>query len=180
MRWAVVFSLLLLAISAVPVFAESTPEGAEGEASAPVELPDGEDIREASEAEEREEAERQRWLQSPEATQERKESRLAFVGIGAEEAGELLPTLFAEQFAALNADPARFLSGAQLIRPLGEDETAATVSDDGYTTLMEAGIPVRAEDEAGELHKIDLGLEAKEGGFETRNAHSDIYVPDSA
>jgi tripartite motif-containing protein 71 len=187
LRWLVVFVLMLSAISAVPVLAADAPSGSPADvATLPSSseetppLPDGQDIREASEAEEREEAERERWLQSPEATQERKESRLAFAGIGAEEAKELLPTLFAAQFAGLNADPARFLSDAQLLRPLGEDETAATVSDDGYTTLMEAGIPVRAEDETGELRKVDLGLEAKEGGFETRNAHSDVYVPDSA
>ena len=189
LRWAVLFSLLLPGTAAVSVQAEPAPGAAEEAVALPMTpsgssvtppLPDGQNIREARETEEREEAERERWLQSPEATQERKESRLAFAGISAEEAKELLPTLFAAQFAALNADPARFLSDAQLLRPLGEEETAATVSDDGHTTLMEAGIPVRVEDESGELRKVDLSLEAKEGGFATRNAHSDVYVPDSA
>jgi hypothetical protein len=64
---------------------------------------------------------------------------------------------FSEQLETLNAEPARFLSDAQLIRPL--EETAAAVKKDGEYSLLNAGIPVRAEDENGDPAKVEFSLE---------------------
>jgi hypothetical protein len=124
-------------------------------------------------------AERQRWLESTEATLQREESRYAFVGLSAAEARERLLSTFSAELEKLNTEPARFLSDAQLVRPLGEAEVAATVRDEGDGTLLDAGIPVRVEDESGELRKVDLSLEPVPGGFEAANPISKVHIPAS-
>ena len=184
-RWAVTFTFLLLTISAVPVLAAEPSPEVPAEAPAPVEaesvqLPDAEDMREGIETAEREDAERQRWLESPEAARQREESRYAFARLSAAEAGELLLATFSAELEKLNNEPARFLSDAQLVRPLGEDEAAATVKDEGNELLLDASMPVRAEDESGELRKIDLSLEPTPGGFEPINPLVEVRIPASA
>ncbi|MDX6623748.1 MAG: tripartite motif-containing protein 71, partial [Solirubrobacterales bacterium] len=178
-----VFAVLLLASASASVFAaepESEPAESEGtvlqEAITP---PGAEQIQEASEAADRREAERLEWLSGPEATQEREQSRSAFSGIGAADAQALLMDVFATEFAQLNAEPARQLSDAQLLSTSGE--TVATVRDDGKTFLLDAAIPVRDENEDGELRKVDLSLEESAQGFEPVNPlTSGLVVPDSA
>jgi hypothetical protein len=174
LRWAVVFTLVLFGVSAVPVFAESTPGAVEGEAPAPstsepapVELPDAEDVREGIEAAEAEVAERERWLAGPEAVGQREQSRYAFAGLSAAESEQLFLDVFAEQLRRLNADPARWLSDATIVDPI--DESAAAVRKDGDTSLLDSTMPLRAEDEDGELRKVDLTLEATPEGLEAVN-----------
>lgn len=179
------FTLVLLAVSAVPVFAESTPGAAE-EAPvaisppepAPVELPDAEDVREGIEAAEAEAVERERWLASSEAIRQREESRHAFVGLSAAESEQLFLDVFAEQLRRLNADPARWLSDATIVESL--DESAATVRKEGDTSLLDATMPLRVEDEDGELRKVDLTLEATAGGLEPVNPLVELDLPDEA
>ncbi len=184
-RQVTFFATLLLIVSAVPVLAAEPSTEVPAEAPAPVEaesvqLPDAEDMREGIETAEREEAERQRWLESPEATRQREESRYAFAELSAAAARELLLSTFSAELEKLNTEPARFLSDAQLVRPLGEDEAAATVKDEGNELLLDASIPVRTEDENGELRKVDLGLEPIAGGFEPVNPLVDVRIPTSA
>jgi len=62
-----------------------------------------------------------------------------------------------------------------LIRPL--EETAAAVKEDGENSLLDAGIPVRAEDENGELAKVELSLEATPEGYEPDNGLVDLTLP---
>ncbi len=179
---ATLFAALLLISSAVPVLAaEPSPElPAEAPASVEaesVQLPDAEDMREGIETAEREDAERQRWLESPEAARQREESRYAFARLSVAEAGELLLATFSAELEKLNNEPARFLSDAQLVRPLGEDEVAATVKDEGNELLLDASMPVRTENESGELRKVDLGLEPITGGFEPINPLVDVRIP---
>ncbi|MGC1852879.1 MAG: amidase domain-containing protein [Solirubrobacterales bacterium] len=142
-------------------------------------LPDAEDVRQGVEAAAQEEAERLRWLESPEATRQREESRYAFEDLSADEVQELLLTAFSEQLAKLNDDPARWLSDASIVQQHGE--SVATVSENGDTSLLDAGgMPLRAEDEEGDLRKVDLSLEATPEGFEPANPLGELKIPDEA
>jgi len=183
-RWRLValFAALLLACSAAPVAAEtnSQTEGptADG-ADDPERYFDGDRIVPVNlSAVEREEAEHDEWLESPEAEHQRESSWSSYSELAPAEAEELLRTTFAEQLQTLNDDPARYLSDAQLIRPL--EETAAAVKDDGEHALLDAGIPVRTEEENGELAKVDLTLQSTPQGYETANGLVDLTLPDAA
>jgi YD repeat-containing protein len=181
MRWIAVFAALLLACSAAPVLADS-PDPAPEESTS--QFPDGDDperyfdghvvVPDLAEVE-RDEREREEWLASPEAVQQREASWLAYGDLSAGESEELLRSVFAEQLQALNDDPARFLSDAQLVRPL--DETAAAVKDEGERSLLDASIPLRTEDEDGDLAKLDLSLTQTPQGYETANSLSDLRLP---
>ena len=179
-HWVIAFLLLLCAVSATPVLAASP-----GEPVPPV----AEEFSEAGAYEgepvppelgkvEEEEKEQEEWLASPEAEQQREVSWQSYGDISAAEAEELLRTKFAEQLEILNDDPARFLSDAQVIQPIGE--SAATVKSEGETSLLESSVPLRAENDEGDLAKVDLGLEPSPEGFETTNAISEIALPASA
>jgi len=124
------------------------------------------------------EATRMAWLGGPEATAERLASRTAFADHTGEAAAELLQATFPEELAILNSDPARYLSDVKLVLPAGE--TAATISDEGEGSLLEAGMPVRTETDTGQLKKVDLSLVATGSGFETENALSDVEIPHEA
>lgn len=190
LRWTVLFVLLLLALSAVPVLAAepvpvgSTPESSDFKPPTQKEeefealAPGGDDIAKALAAYEQEERERQEWLRTPEAVKQREESRLGFASLTPPESEELLRAAFPRQLEALNSDPSRFLTDAQLVRPLGD--SGAVVKDEGDGSLLETTVPVRTKDEDGELAKVDLSLEATAGGFETDNAIADLRLPDTA
>ncbi len=189
-RLIAVFVLLLLACSAVPVFAEEptaestaqsanfVPPTAKEEEIAATQVPDAHDVAQALGEYERKEREHEEWLVSPEAEKQRQDSKLAYSNGGVAESKELLQSVFGERLAALNTDPSRFLSDAQLVRPL--EESGAVVKDEGESSLLETTVPVRTEDEAGELAKVDLSLEATTEGFETENAIADLHLPDTA
>jgi sugar lactone lactonase YvrE len=184
--WALVFAVLLLVVSAVPVFADEpdvppigqvalAPSSLEGQGSW---LPDADDVGEGMAELAQEEAARERELESPQAEQEREDSREAFARVDAAEARVLLEELFSDELAKLESDPARSLGAAESVRVVGE--TAAVVTEDGEGSLLDSGLPLRVEDENGELSKIDLSLEATPEGFETANAISDVQIGDSA
>lgn len=142
--------------------------------------PDGEDVQEGLEAAERREAERLAWLQSPEMVRQREESRRAYAGIGTSEARDLLPSVFDAEIAKLDADPARLLSDAQLAGPV-VGESVVAIREDGKTDLLDAGMPVRTEDDEGQLGKVDLSLEATPTGFEPVNPLvEELVIPDTA
>jgi sugar lactone lactonase YvrE len=186
LRWAVAFALLLLAASAVPVLAEPPPPENPQVTPPPILdgydpsiFPDTEDIAGGLDKAEAAQKEHQQWLEGPEAEQQRESSRLAYVELSATESENLLRTTFAELLANLNTDPARFLSDARLVSA-GEDKTVATVKDEGDGMLMDSDMPVRTEDEDGDLRKVDLTLEQTAEGLETTNALSDVVIPNSA
>jgi YD repeat-containing protein len=188
--WLVLFALLLLLAAAVPVMAaeEAAPTSSEiappppslqlSAAEAPDFLPDQREIAEGVAAAVREEARREEELESRAATQEREETREAFTDSTAAESKELLTSAFPAQLELLNTDPARFLSDAKIIHTAGEE--GAVVSDEGDTSLLEAGIPVRAEDEEGEVGKVDLSLVSADAGFEAKNPLVEVQIPSSA
>ncbi len=103
-------------------------------------MPSWDQVREGLEEVEHQEATRERELATPQAQQLREESRLAFADFGADESEQLLGSLFSSQLESLNSDPARFLSDAQLVHPLGGG--AATVEKDGNGMLLDSSIPL--------------------------------------
>lgn len=176
-RWLGVFAVLLFASSAGPVLAD--PAEAPPQAGAEVTLPDAQDVTRAIAMAEREEREREEELAMPAAVQEREESLEAFSGSDSPgAAATLLQATFVEQLETLDDDPARFLSDAKLVQPLGA--TAATVESEGDGQLMDGGMPVRTENDDGELRKVDLSLLPTSGGFETANALIDLEIGTSA
>lgn len=185
-RFVAVFVALLLISSAVPVFAAERPGGPAEEIAPPPapenfdpsRLPGAGDVTEAIEEAELEEEERKAWLASPVAVREREDSRFAFADLDATGAEELLRSAFAEQLAQLNADPARFLSDARLLST--SESTSATVEDGGNGLVMESSLPVRAENEEGDLRKVDLSLEGTASGYETANALVEVQIPEAA
>jgi DNA-binding beta-propeller fold protein YncE len=147
-------------------------------ASNATEPPSAQQVQLGIEAIESEEAAREEELRSPEAAREREESRDAYVGLSTEAARQLLIETFPGQLARLNADPARLLSDVRIVKVFGE--TVATIESDGEGSLLEAGIPVRTENEAGDLEKVDLGLEHASSGLEPANPLVDLHIPDAA
>jgi tripartite motif-containing protein 71 len=191
-RWVGAFVVLLLVCSAVPVFAaeqaevpspesekvEFTPRTSQEEEIAAAQVPDAADVYKALRESETKEKEREEWLASPEAIEQREDSLLAFGNLSAGESEQLLRAAFEPQLEALNGDPSRFLSDAQLVKPV--DDSAAVVKDEGDGSLMDSTLPVRTEDENGELSKVDLTLEETPQGFKTDNALVDLALPASA
>ncbi len=140
-RWVAVFTLVLIAVSAVPVLADSPKIGVgparvaqapatDGEAQAPVEEtqppeaiqpPTEEAIAEEVEAHEREELAKNAWLESPEAIHQREESRTAYDDLSTTEAEGVLGSVFQEALKQLDGDPARILSDLQIEEVLSEN-----------------------------------------------------------
>jgi len=180
------FAMLLGALTAVPVLAAEPPVPDADEVPLPphsVEatgswVPDAATVQKGIERSLREQASRKSDLQTPEAVRERAESQDAFAAVDREGAEALLRGKFGSQLSALNADPARRLSRADVVRPLGG--TAATVIEDGEGALLDSGFPVKVEDEAGKMMPLDVELESAAGGLETSNAPSDVSVGKSA
>lgn len=188
-HWLLGFALLLALSCVTPAVAEQSPPSPSeiqepppslelSAADAPDFLPDQQEITRGIEALEREEEAREEDLEQPAAVQEREESRESFAGLDATESKELLVSTFPEQLELLNTDPARFLSDATIVRPVGEE--AAVVSQEGDTSLLEAGMPVRTDDEEGQVSKVDLGLVESGGDFEPSNPLVDLQIPASA
>ena len=108
-RWVVLFALLLLALGAVPVLADTAagdqapaPE-TELASQEPQSMPTGEDLLDATKKIEEKEAERARELESPAAVAEREESQDAYTDL--ESAGavsDLLRSSFSKNWRASN------------------------------------------------------------------------------
>jgi YD repeat-containing protein len=165
-------------IGVVPVLAESPEVPPSAELEDPVAPPDTGDVAAGLAVAEEEEHDQKAWLASPEAMSEREQSETAYADLSASDALSLLTTQFAEQLEILNTDPARFLSDAKLEHTLGEN--AAAVTEGGDTQLLETSIPVRVEDDEGDLSKVDVSLEPTPEGFETANALADVTIPAAA
>jgi YD repeat-containing protein len=180
-RWSVGFALLLLALSAVPVFADPPPE--DGSAYAPSEsqlanLPSAEDTTKAIAEAKQREAEAKDQLETPAAEKERGESQEAFAGVSASEAEALLREEFSEQLALINSDPARMLTDAELDEVLGS--TGARVTVEGESMLLEGSMPVRAANDEGELKKLDLNLAQEGNEYAPVNPLTEVSLPAEA
>jgi hypothetical protein len=186
LAWALAFGVLLLFVSAASVLAGSPPAHPESEI-APASLtqdgqglPDGADIARGLAATEREEAVAERRLEDPSMVVERAESITAYEDVDPAEAADLLRTEFAEVLTVLNADPARLLSRGELVRTLAGGQ-AGVVSLGGAPKILDAGIPVKVEDESGEREQVDLSLvEDGDGNFVPENPVTEVALPAEA
>jgi len=180
------FVALLLVTSAVPVFADEPPvpptsevplasQSLQAEASS---LPDAADVQDGLAELAHEEAVREEELEGPQATDEREKSQDAFANVGAAEAKDLLQTYFSGYLDELNSDPARSVTNAESVLITGE--SSAVVTDNGNGALLEAGMPLKVEDENGTKSAVDLSLESAGGEFETVNALSDVRIGETA
>lgn len=139
--WPLPFISVLVASSAIPVVAAETDEvgftpPASQEEIAEAQIPDAADVYKALAELEDEEKEREEWLTSPGAVEQRKDSLLAFADLPAGEAEQLLRAVLEPQLEILNGDPSRFLSDAQLVRDL--PEAGALVREEGESSLLES------------------------------------------
>ena len=164
--------LIAVAVSLISVVAShATADEAESPAvpseSAELPHPDAADITEAFQRVRRQEVEREEELKEPRFVAEREASQTKYADATPTEVEEMLRANFGEALAQMNLDPARYLSDAKLDRPLGE--SAGVVTKEGQTSLMEGPVPVQAENEAGEVEKVDLTLEESPEGFEPEN-----------
>ncbi len=172
--------------SAVPVLADEPPVRPPGEvplASQSLQaeagqLPDATNVEKGIAELASEEAAREQELESPQAIQEREESQDAFSAVTATEAQNLLQTYFSDYLDKLNSDPARSITNAESVLITGE--SSAVVTENGNSALLEAGMPLKAENEDGEKSELDLSLESTGDGFETANAISDVGIGESA
>lgn len=117
---------------------------------------------------------REAELESPASMEVRERSRHAYEDLTPAELDELIRSTFGDVLENLNGDPARFLSDATILDVADAD--AATVRSDGDTTLFDAGIPVRAEDEEGDLRKVDVSLVQSEGDWVAENPLVELAV----
>jgi YD repeat-containing protein len=125
-----------------------------------------------------EEEAREAELESPANVELREESRHAYEGLTPAELQELIRSTFGDVLENLDGDPARFLSDATVLDVAEPD--AATVRSEGDSTLFEAGVPIRAENEDGELRKVDVTLVQSEGDWIPENPLVDLEVGSSA
>jgi YD repeat-containing protein len=178
--WLVTFTLLLFISSAIPGLAAS-PGGelASSQAGAsPSLLPDETQFTEVTAQEESKEVEREEWLASPKAVNQREASEYAYSDLSASEEEELLRERFATQLEQLEADPARVLSHVDLDQVFSPTEAQVTV--EGEKMLLESSIPLRAPEEKGNLRKVDLGLEETDRGYSPANPLVDLSLPETA
>ena len=157
--WLVAFfALLAAACVAAPVLAETPAE--EGEAALPLEL------------------QRDESLETRQAAAEREGSEYAYADLTVGQEADLLQNRFAPQLEAIDADPARALADVTIERL--DSPTEALVTLDGARALLESEVPLRAPEEDGDLHKVELGLEETPEGFEPANPLVDLTLPDSS
>jgi hypothetical protein len=121
---------------------------------------------------------REAELESPANLVVREQSRHAYENLTATELQALIRATLGDVLENLDGDPARFLSDATILDVVEPD--AATVRSDGDSTLFEAGIPVRAEDEEGDLRKVDVSLVMSEGDWVPENPLVDLEIGASA
>jgi sugar lactone lactonase YvrE len=170
----------LLALSAVPAVADS--QSAERQSTTiaavanPSDLPSGADVAAGISQVEKWKQELRAELESPDAVQERADSRHAYAALSTAEAEQLFHSQFAEQIEILNEDPARFLSDATIEQTL-EDGTAALVTSDDGTELLDAGIPVKATDGEGTSSKVDITLEDAGDEYVPSNPLTEVSLP---
>jgi YD repeat-containing protein len=193
-RWLIAFVMLLVVGSAVPVLAadpsdSGSPIPAEEEqvqtlqpgeeTQTGIQLPSVADMSATLDHFEEKEAEETAALETPAAVQEREASQEAFTDLNPAEAEQLLRTQFADVLAGLNGDPSRWLSSAKLDRPLGEGDATVTGAD-GKTQIFEGSLPVRAENDEGDLKKVDLSLEETNEGWQPANPLVEVNIAESA
>lgn len=169
-----IFSVVVLRAAAEPTTSGSLPPGITAE-----DIPGDEANRLAGEAyQKKREADqaREKVLEGPAATQERAASRDAFRSQDSPaEAGALLRQRFGPELAALDEDPARALEALTFERFLSDD--VAVVTENGAPQVLDSPIPLRTQNDDGELAPLDLTLRSAGKGFTTANGLVDTALP---
>jgi hypothetical protein len=182
-RWTVLSLFALVIATGVAAGADSPPSETP-QVTLPPDLNEGEvpsasDVTEGLAKELRQARAREAELNTPAMAERRRGSRFTYTQLDSPaEAAELLRSIFGSELATLNQDPARFLSDARLEQRLGS--TGARVSKDGETALLESGSPVVAEDEDGQLRKVDLSLEPAGDDLVAANPLVEVEIPADA
>lgn len=117
-------------------------------------------------------------IASPGLADEREASEFAYTDLSPAEEEQLLQDRFGQQLQAIDSDPARALEDVTLHRIDSPTEAVAIV--DGEKVLLESEVPLRAPEEDGDLHKVELGLEETAAGYAPANPLVDLVLPDSA
>lgn len=117
-------------------------------------------------------------LESPAKVALREQWRHAYEDLTPAELQDLISSTFGDVLEDLNGDPARFLSDATILDVV--EPGAATVRSDGDSSLFDAGVPVQAENDDGELRKVDVSLVRSEGDWVPENPLVDLEVGSSA
>lgn len=163
--------ICLVGYVSAPVLAESPDQDAPA-------APGAKQVAEGLHEGEIEEAEEETVRATVSATEEREESLEAFTDLSSDEAKALLQAEFTEQLAWVNQDPARMLSDASIDQML--TPTAARITADGNTMLLDGTMPVRVPAEDGGLSKVDLDLVSNGQGFSQANPLVPLYLPSYA
>ena len=129
--------------------------------------------KEVAKAKERR-AERERWLQSSEARQQRASSKSAYRSLGRSQARTTLESQFAQVLASLTA-PVQPVDPSNVSAYL--DDNTARVTSGNEPRLLFSSAPLRARDENGALRPINLALVDEGSAFQARNPLVDVSVP---
>jgi sugar lactone lactonase YvrE len=179
--------VLLALVGAVPVLADSPPPPTPPPVTQPpsnvggdeeVQLPGSDDMAATLAGFQQESEEGAAALASPGMVADRIASRSKFGGLDAGASRRLFESVFANRLSDLEAEPARRLEDAHVLRAIGPD--AAVVSVDGKKQLVEGSVPLLTGGEGGQPSKADLGLVGGADGFEPADPLVDLRIPRSA
>ncbi len=174
LRWALVFSLTLAAVTAVPVLAAGPDEGsAEQPPASETPAPTSAEVAEV------EGREHEEWLSTPQAEQERARSRTAFGELTAGESRDLLIESFPTQLEELNADPGRVITSLEVQKPLGE-YGALVAREGGERAILESSVPVESDLGGEGKEPVDLALKDVGASYVPSNPLSRASLPGSA
>jgi Ca2+-binding RTX toxin-like protein len=184
LRWVVAFACLLSVCVIAPgvAFSAEEEQPAAEQSGSSLPLPDEAAINgaldDSLQAHEEELRRREEQLASAASVAEREDSQRAYADLGPDAAEDLFRSVFGPMLEQLDRDPARFLSDAKIERVAGAE--GATVTSKGETQLLETSVPVRAEEEDGNLAKVDVTLSPGSEGWEAENPLVDLAIGNSA
>jgi Tol biopolymer transport system component len=170
-RWASILGAATL-LGAVAV-----PTGASTPAPRDVPVPAGtKQLAEEMRVKDRERrAQRERWLSSAEARQQRAASRSAYRNLPAPAARSTVRQEFDQVLEELA--PTGSSAAPDRITGYIDDRTAQTVGKKGARSLLVSSFPLRAPDERGQKKPVDLGLRSASSAFEPENPLIDLSLP---
>ncbi|MDQ3933837.1 MAG: hypothetical protein M3340_04315, partial [Actinomycetota bacterium] len=157
----------------VAVSVSSSTSARPGQPSPPVPFDPETSASEADEirvAQEREKARRA----TPEAREDRSRSREAYRRLSPRDAAELAVDRFAQLFSPADGRLLQLHDGEKVKRYLGDHAALVDVPGQSSSVLVESMLPLRAEDEGGDLAPVDLDLTERGTGFEPRNPLSEV------
>ncbi len=174
--WAVLFAVLLCAISAAPVLADPEQHDEVDPLALSAPSPgEGVDVKSPESG-------------TPGLTHPDAAEGVPLSQLGREEAGELLDAVFAPVLEGLEGPfdelrPEKFLADNVAVIPAGQqpEDGDSSGGEDGSSvqgpTLISSTIPLRVEEPNGDEGLIDLSLEEDDGAFRIANPLVEVEVP---